>query len=62
MFSEYLLSDNFEKSGDGGFSSRGGPDGSGCLVLFAVLGSMVAAGLCRLIAAVVANRTFFLVI
>ena len=53
MFSEYLLSDNFEKSGDGGFSSRGGPDGGGCLVLFAVLGSMLAAGISGLITAIV---------
>ena len=45
MFSEYLLSDNFEK-GDGGFSSRGGPpEGSGCLVLIAVLVSMFAVGI-----------------
>ena len=44
MMSEYILGDNFEKGGDGGYSSSGGP-GGGCLVLFAVLGSVLIAGL-----------------
>ena len=45
MFSEYLLSDNFESGRDAGYSRSGGPDGGGCLVMFALLGSMLAAGL-----------------
>ena len=47
MMSEYILGDNFEKGGDGGYSSSGGP-GVGCLVLIAILGSVLATGICGL--------------
>jgi hypothetical protein len=48
MFSEYLLSDNFEKD-DGGYAGHGGGSGAGCLVLLAVMGSVLSIGLCTLV-------------
>ncbi len=42
MMSEYLLGDDFEGGGDGGYSSNGGP-GSGCLVIFVFIGAITVA-------------------
>ena len=46
-FVDYIMSDNFEKGGDG-FGSPGG-SGGGCLVFLAVLGSILATGICGLV-------------
>ena len=59
MFSEYLLGDNFESGRDAGYSRSGGPDdGGGCLVMFAVLGSLLTGGFLGLVFAMICIALF----